>query len=68
MAIGPHFDPKTPLGMFYRAHDAVFGKLTLIAEIQNGPNPLTAAEWKRMQERWPERYGRIPYIAPRDPA
>ena len=65
MAIGPHFNPKTQIGQFYRAHDAVFGKLAQIAEIQNGPNPITQEEWARMQKRWPERYGHIPYIAPR---
>lgn len=66
---GDYFHPRdrSSVAMFYRAHDQVFGKLVQLAEIQNGPNPLTEEEWSRMQARWPDRYGHIPYVRPRTP-
>jgi hypothetical protein len=60
-----HFNPRSQLGMFYAAHDQAFGRLTALAELQNGPNPITEEEWRRLQEKHPGRYGHIPYVRPR---
>lgn len=64
----PHYDPRSQIGMFWRAHDRVFGTITAFAETQLGPNPITEAEWQQLQAKRPDRYGHIPYLRPRVPS
>jgi hypothetical protein len=48
---------KSSKQMFYDAHEIVFGRMRHFAEIQNGPNPLTADEIEILAKRLPQRWG-----------
>jgi hypothetical protein len=52
-----HPSDKSARAMFYRVHDQIAeGNLTFFA-IQNGPNPLTADQIRRLAAKHPDRWG-----------
>jgi hypothetical protein len=52
-----HPSDKSARAMFYRAHDQIAERNRHSFAIQNGPNPLTSAEIRRLAEKHPERWG-----------
>lgn len=44
------------------AHRQIMAGIDAFMEIQNGPNPLTAVEIRKLAERRPEKWGKfLPY-------
>jgi hypothetical protein len=54
-----HFHPsdKSASAMFYRAHDQIADRNRTFFAIQNGPNPLSSDEIRRLAAKHPERWG-----------
>lgn len=55
----------TQLEMFWQSHRQMMVPYLHFMEVQNGPNPLTAAEIRRLAEKHPERWGQFLGIAER---
>lgn len=48
---------------FYKAHRNMMDGVKAFLEIQSGPNPLTAAEIRKLAEKRPEKWGKfLPYV------
>jgi hypothetical protein len=52
-----HLSDKSQRAMFYRAHDKIAERNRHFFAIQNGPNPLTPAEIRRLAQKHPDRWG-----------
>jgi hypothetical protein len=52
-----HPSDKSARAMFYRAHDQIAERNRHFFAIQNGPNPLTADEIRRLAAKHLERWG-----------
>jgi hypothetical protein len=51
-----HPSDKSSRAMFYRSHDVIAERNRTFFAIQNGPNPLTPDEIRRLAQKHPDRW------------
>lgn len=60
------FDPRdmSQKAAFWRSHDKIMDRFHAWTAIQAGPNPLTQIEFRKLQQRHPDKYTHLPWIPP----